>query len=385
MLSHYFPRLQPCIRVDTPELKKKDPRNKKTRYTCRNRKHINKPSNPPGFTFGHCIFRSSNSSIHLIQPHFIMTPVEPAVTASGAVSLYVYIPSLGANATASFAYCALLVAQIYFMFKYRQWWFGGVFCIGTFLEAIGYICRSLSSKSPDVQGYFILQMIVLTVAPTFLMASIYSLPAKLAVIFGYPQVSRFRPRVYSVLFLTLDVLSLLTQFAGAGIAGGASSSGDRDKAKLGSNIMLGGMIIQVIGISVFFAFFIDLLLRARNLRQLRALDPSESLSLRDRPSGDDLFNPAYAHVRAHPMFSWLLHATIASTLFIFARSIYRVVELAEGWNGYLMVHEIYIMLFEAILIFFGILCLTIVYPGMVLGKGRFDLKAHKNLSSYELS
>lgn len=313
-----------------------------------------------------------------------MTPVKPAVTASGAVSLYVYIPSLEANATASFAYCALLATQIYLMFKYRQWWFGGVFCIGTFLEAVGYISRILSHKSPDVKEYFILQMIVLTVAPTFLMASIYSLPAKLAIIFGYPQVSRFRPRVYSILFLTLDVLSLLTQFAGAGIAGGATSSGDRAKAKFGANIMLGGMIIQVIGISVFLCFYIDLLLRARNLRQLRALDPSENLSLREQPSRPDLFNPDYAHVRAHPMFSWLLYATIASTLFIFARSIYRVVELAEGWNGYLMVHEVYIIVFEAILIFLGILGLTIIYPGTVLGKERFDLKAHKK-GSYELS
>lgn len=311
-------------------------------------------------------------------------------TESVTQSDYGYVPNLGGNIAATTLFLIFFIAQIYLMFKYRQWWFGIAFCIGTALELTGYICRINSNTNQDMEIYYMIQIVVLVVAPTFFMAGIYSLPAKLAVIFGYPKVSRVRPRVYSILFLSLDVASLLTQFAGGGIAASATSSSDASQAHLGSNIMLAGMIIQVIGITVFLALFADLLLRARNLKNARAYHSyrdTDTETFTRVDNADDLFNPAYAHVRANRLFPWLIAAIFASTLLIYTRSIYRVVELAEGWNGKLMTTEIYLLILEALLVFLALACLTFIYPGAVLGKERYVLKSKllKDPASYNMS
>jgi hypothetical protein len=56
------------------------------------------------------------------------------------------------------------------------------------------------------------------------------------------------------------------------------------------------------------------------------------------PAGHDMLPKAYA---------WLLVAVFISLFMIFVRSIYRTIELLQGWEGYLITHEGYFIGLDA--------------------------------------
>jgi hypothetical protein len=57
-----------------------------------------------------------------------------------------------------------------------------------------------------------------------------------------------------------------------------------------------------------------------------------------------------------------------SDVAIFVRGIYRVVELAQGWKGYLITHEAYFYGFDTALMIITLSVWIIGQPGFTLGK-----------------
>lgn len=57
-----------------------------------------------------------------------------------------------------------------------------------------------------------------------------------------------------------------------------------------------------------------------------------------------------------------------ASLFIYVRCIYRVLELSEGWRGYLITHEAFILTLDALMVLLS--CLTFIpfHPVFVFGK-----------------
>lgn len=83
--------------------------------------------------------------------------------------------------------------------------------------------------------------------------------------------------------------------------------------------------------------------------------------------GDSEFVPKYQEVRQRALFRPFLLALSTSVLLVYVRCIYRVVEMAEGFDGYLADTEIYFMILEAMMIALSVALLTIFYPGFVYG------------------
>lgn len=88
------------------------------------------------------------------------------------------------------------------------------------------------------------------------------------------------------------------------------SSGDGEDPKLGTDIMIGGVIFQLVAMTIFTGFVLDFMRRLSK----------------------------YGIPR---QYYGVLAAMFVALVAIFARNIFRAVELTEGWSGYLMHHEEY--------------------------------------------
>ena len=86
-------------------------------------------------------------------------------------------------------------------------------------------------------------------APAFLAAGIYLTLKHIVIQFG-PEWSRLKPNWYTYLFIAADLLSLVMQSAGGALAATADS-GDK-LLDVGTNIMIAGIVWQVVGWSPSF-------------------------------------------------------------------------------------------------------------------------------------
>ena len=105
-------------------------------------------------------------------------------------------------------------------------------------------------------------IICLTIAPCFYTAAIYLNFSRLVVLHG-PQWARFKPKTYTIIFITWDILSLALQGAGGGLA---DTADDDDGGRLGINIMIAGLSSQVASLMVFLLFCLDFAWRIRGDR-----------------------------------------------------------------------------------------------------------------------
>lgn len=156
-------------------------------------------------------------------------------------------------------------------------------------------------------------------APAFLAAGIYLLLKHIVLTFG-EEYSRLKPDYYVWLFLTCDILALILQAVGGGMA---ASAGDDDHSRdIGTNIMLTGIVWQVVTLILFGLLVIDYALSVR----------------RAQKAGKPL-NPAASELRKSPRFLWFRIGIFVAYLAIFTRCAYRIPELALGWASHIMQNE----------------------------------------------
>lgn len=182
----------------------------------------------------------------------------------------------------------------------------------------------------------------LTIAPAFLAASIYLTLARIIPIYSL-TLSRFKPRTYTVLFVTFDIIALLLQ-----AAGGATASGDTDTDTIqtGIDIMIAGVSWQVFSIGVFAILCLEFAWRVHRA-------PEESLSR----------ETDFVELRRTPRFRFFLLAVGGATAAVFVRSVYRCAELSEGFDGKLANQEVPFMILEGAMIIIAVGLLTASHPG----------------------
>ena len=103
-------------------------------------------------------------------------------------------------------------------------------------------------------------LVCLTIAPAFISATIYLCLARLIVVYG-PHLARFSPRFYTITFICCDVLSLVLQAAGGGLA--ATGDAGSSSQQAGVNVMIAGLAFQVVSMTLFMALSIDFIISVR--------------------------------------------------------------------------------------------------------------------------
>ncbi|KAJ5616176.1 hypothetical protein N7537_001290 [Penicillium hordei] len=260
----------------------------------------------------------------------------------GVKTSYGYVPSLGAG----IAYCALfglsmIVHTIQFTWK-RQWW-ASVFSVGCLVEVIGWAGRTWSAKCPYNSTAFLMQISTLIIAPTFFTAGIYVLLGRFIQLLG-PESSFIKPSLYLWIFCTCDIISLVVQAVGGGLASGEADKIGGDTAT-GTNIMVAGIVFQLFSITIFAVCAVDFIRRTMRKHLLQSVKGS-----------------------VIPLFA----AMILSIVCIYIRSIYRTIELVQGWDGYLITHEAYFVALDGAMMVVSVVVFNVIHPGWMLPSGKSD-------------
>ncbi|KAJ6476490.1 RTA1-like protein [Mycena vitilis] len=246
---------------------------------------------------------------------------------------------------------------------YRMWWLFPTACLCGLGELIGWSGRLWSSFSPSFYNPFMMQIVSTIIAPTPLIAVNFILLSWIVTRLG-PCYARLTPVRYAVVFLACDIVSLMIQAAGGGIA---SSAIDLAGTKLGANIMLGGIVFQFAAIVSYCAVAVDYFVHYR----------ADRIQLNSTGRGVVDSN-----------LKTMICALAFSTLALFIRSIYRIVELAGGWQGRVLHTEVYFNVLDGGMVVLAIYTLNLAHPGRLLGTkrplqpvGRDDVKLKSMESS----
>ncbi|TDZ67347.1 Protein RTM1 [Colletotrichum trifolii] len=256
-----------------------------------------------------------------------------------AWSVWLFEPSLPAAVVATILY-SVATAWITYLtcFKYRAWFFSCV-PVGGLCQVTGYAMRSYSTQNHQNIGIFASSTSLIVLAPIFIAAGNYLLIGRLirAVlppthhkIFKIP--ARYLTRVY----VSLDIVCMCVQSSGSSLASGVGWTGEL--ADIGINILLAGLALQVLSFSTYLCILLRFHVLSRSMAEPRA------------PDG------------WHKVF----RAVSISSSLILVRCIFRMVEFAEGQEGYSLQHEWMFWIFEGLLMIIALAIFCIWHPSRYL-------------------
>ncbi|OAA59535.1 RTA-like protein [Niveomyces insectorum RCEF 264] len=252
-----------------------------------------------------------------------------------------YLPTLAGNAVYAAAFGLLLLAQLALGIKYKTWGFMvGMIC-GLLLEVVGYVGRIMLHNNPFDFNNFIIYLVPLTIGPAFLTGALYLCLSRIIIVYGQ-HISRFSPRTYAITFMSSDFISLVLQGAGGGLA---ATANDAAGSNAGRGIMVAGVVFQVVSLCVFGALGLEFAIRLRR-------------------TNDRVKDVRFALLRDRTLFTWFHYALGTAVVLIFVRSVYRIAELQQGFDGPIANNEVAFMVLEGPMIFLAVLAMTVLHPGI---------------------
>ncbi|KAJ5931023.1 RTA1 like protein-domain-containing protein [Penicillium verhagenii] len=221
-----------------------------------------------------------------------------------------YVPSGIAATVVAILFLILTVAHVWKVLTTKRW-FALTIIAGGLFEFIGLAARAYSSRHLSDKGPFIIQVLLILLAPIIFSATIYMFLSRLINASKHPQLSLIRVRLLTVTFVGGDIFCFLVQAAGGGTIVNATTPA---KIKSGQNLVLGGIALQVILFCFFAVTAAVFHVRISKRRFDRILTPG-------------------LHLNAMLFSLYLCSALIT------VRNIYRLIEYAGGETSYLQTHD----------------------------------------------
>lgn len=202
------------------------------------------------------------------------------------------------------------------------------------VEVIGYIGRAAANNSTDSVVLFAIQNVFLLLGPTLFAASAYMTLGRIIRSVHAEKHSLIRINWLTKIFVMCDVVSFVVQ----GGASGMMATGNN--VKTASNIVVAGLVFQVVMFGLFIVTSIVFEVR------MRRSPTTETFGER---------------------INWMsqLRTLLAVSALILIRSIFRVVEYAAGDYGYPLTHEWMLYVFDSVLMIIAMLVWGIWHPGTV--------------------
>ncbi|CAP93844.1 hypothetical protein E8E15_009000 [Penicillium rubens] len=254
--------------------------------------------------------------------------------------LYRYTPSLVAAIIFIVLFALATAYHLYQVVRTRFWYFT-IFVLGGAFQIIGYICRALAHNDKENIPLYSVGTIMILLAPPLYAASIYMTLGRLIVHLDAENLSLVPVKWLTAIFVTGDVIAFAMQAAGGGIM----SSGTLSSMTTGEHITIGGLAVQLVFFSVFIVASSIFHYRIRN-------------------------NPTEKSVGQSRTSSWegVMVGLYVASILILVRSIFRLIEYAQGNDGYLISHEVFMYVFDSMLMFFTMVAMSIFHPSKVLAQ-----------------
>lgn len=271
---------------------------------------------------------------------------------NSGIGPYNYVPSLEVGIVFVTLFAISTVAHIVQAVRFRMWWLflTAVFCGVS--EVVGWSARVYSSSHPHSLAPYSIQTSATITGPTPLIAANFVILEYIIKILG-ARYSRLRPKMYTMLFCLSDVVSLTIQGVGGALA--AMAAGNGKDPTTGGNIMLIGIIMQMVAITLFIVFASEFLFRYTTDRPLKK--PADELERHQAL--------AYQH-GMDPRMKISLYAMAFSTTCLFIRAVYRTIELTDGWNGRIIATQLYFNVLDGGMVVLAIFTLNIFHPGFLI-------------------
>jgi hypothetical protein len=199
-----------------------------------------------------------------------------------------------------------------------------------------------------------MQSLLLLVAPALYAASIYMVLGRIIRRLDAEEYAIIRTKWLTKVFVIGDVISFFVQLGGAGI----QATGNLDSFNLGKNIVIAGLIIQII----IFGFFVVV----TALFHVRITKLPTGASVDSRVSW-----------RKH------MYAMYFCSALILVRNLIRVVEYAQGNDGFIITHEFMLYVFDSVLMFLVTVVYLVLHPSKLLGNGHIAARSDPQLYAME--
>ncbi|CCM03424.1 uncharacterized protein FIBRA_05555 [Fibroporia radiculosa] len=229
----------------------------------------------------------------------------------------------------------------------RLWWLFPTACVAGILEIIGWGGRLWSSQNPLAKEPYLMQIVTTIIAPTPLVAANFIVLGELIRRLGHCY-SRLSAKSYMIVFVSCDVIALVVQAVGGAAASLAINQGKSPEP--GAHTMLAGIIFQLASITVYLVLAMEFILRFLYEKPLRSTN---------KPS------PAYKFDRNIKL---MLFGLALSSICVYIRSVYRTIELAEGWRGYINSTQHFFDWLDGGMIVLAMFTVNVFHPGFLLGR-----------------
>ncbi|KAH8663894.1 RTA1 like protein-domain-containing protein [Ilyonectria robusta] len=259
----------------------------------------------------------------------------PEEGAGAVFKLYHYDPTIAGGVVFVLLFTGTTLLHFWQLIHARSWFLIPM-AIGGLFEIIGYAARCKSgNESPDwTLGPYIMQAILLLVAPALFAATIYMELGRIITMVDGEGHTLIPKKWMTKIFVIGDVVSFFLQ-------GGGSLAALQNGAK----VIIGGLFVQLICFGVFICIAVAF------HRSILASPTSRSKRI-----------------------PWKKHmmALYVGSMLIMVRSIFRAIEYLQGFDGYLLRHELYLYVFDALLMFSVMVLFNWVHPAEITAilKGR---------------
>ncbi|KPM37894.1 hypothetical protein AK830_g8683 [Neonectria ditissima] len=249
---------------------------------------------------------------------------------------YRFKPSVAVNGFFMGLFIATTVLHGLQIWKSRTWYLSAL-VIGGCCEVVGYAGRLINSKEDPgcwTLGPYVMQNLVILIAPALMAASIYMILGRIILLTEGEHLALIRQRWLTKVFVTGDVFSLLLQGSG----GGLMASGDNHET--GERVIIGGLFVQLTVFGIFMS------VAALFHRRLRLAPTPRALE---------------------PCVRWQTYLTTlyVTGALIWVRSLFRVIEFIQGNDGELMRSEVYVFVFDGLLMFVVLAWMNWFHPGEI--------------------
>ncbi|KAH9843099.1 RTA1-domain-containing protein [Rhodofomes roseus] len=271
---------------------------------------------------------------------------ELKATTYTAVSPYGYTPDAWIGILFIVLFALSTIFHLVQAIRYRLWWLLFTVVLAGIMELIGHGARLWSSYNIHINTPYLIQIVCTILAPTPLVAASFITLGQVIHRLGQ-QYSRLSARWYTIVFISCDIIALIIQALGGASADAAVNQ--NKSAKPGGNTMLGGIIFQTVAITFYMLLATEFVFRY----------------LYNKPiGGRPIEKTGYT---LDSKTKQMVGALAFSSACIYVRSWYRTVELANGWQGYIIRTQRYFVIMDALMIVFAMWIMNIFHPGRLLG------------------